>query len=48
MISETENGNISRQETVSMVPPLLLDIKSSDYVRIYLFICYTISTTNIL
>ncbi|VVC46159.1 Hypothetical protein CINCED_3A003626 [Cinara cedri] len=30
LISETENGNISRQETVSMIPPLLLDIKSSD------------------
>lgn len=44
MISETENGNISRQETVSMVPPLLLDIKPSDKVRIILFKSYSIST----
>lgn len=28
LITETENGTISRQETVSMIPPLLLDIKS--------------------
>lgn len=28
LISETESGNISRQEAVSMIPPLLLDIKS--------------------
>lgn len=27
LITETENGTISRQETVSMIPPLLLDIK---------------------
>ncbi|XP_069770293.1 RNA cytosine C(5)-methyltransferase NSUN2 [Narcine bancroftii] len=27
LISETESGNISRQEAVSMIPPLLLDIK---------------------
>ncbi|XP_067130671.1 RNA cytosine-C(5)-methyltransferase NSUN2 [Centruroides vittatus] len=27
LVSETESGNISRQETVSMIPPLLLDIK---------------------
>jgi len=32
LISETENGNISRQETVSMIPPLLLDIQSTDRV----------------
>lgn len=32
LISETGNGNISRQETVSMIPPLLLDIKPSDKV----------------
>ncbi|XP_025410289.1 tRNA (cytosine(34)-C(5))-methyltransferase [Sipha flava] len=30
LISETGNGNISRQETVSMIPPLLLDINPSD------------------
>lgn len=35
LISETENGNISRQETVSMIPPLLLDIKPNDKVRFY-------------
>lgn len=34
LISETGNGNISRQETVSMIPPLLLDVKPSDKVRI--------------
>jgi len=27
LISETETGNISRQETVSMIPPLVLDVK---------------------
>ncbi|XP_025200507.1 tRNA (cytosine(34)-C(5))-methyltransferase [Melanaphis sacchari] len=32
LISETGNGNISRQETVSMIPPLLLDVKPSDKV----------------
>ncbi|XP_060856524.1 tRNA (cytosine(34)-C(5))-methyltransferase [Metopolophium dirhodum] len=32
LISETGNGNISRQETVSMIPPLLLDIQPSDKV----------------
>ena len=37
LISETESGNISRQETVSMIPPLVLDVqphhKVSDPVR---------------
>ncbi|KAF8565377.1 hypothetical protein P879_02397 [Paragonimus westermani] len=28
LVSETESGNISRQEAVSMLPPLLLDIRS--------------------
>ncbi|KAK9503672.1 hypothetical protein O3M35_010185 [Rhynocoris fuscipes] len=28
LMAETATGNISRQETVSMIPPLLLDIKS--------------------
>ncbi|XP_037078171.1 tRNA (cytosine(34)-C(5))-methyltransferase-like [Pollicipes pollicipes] len=27
LISETESGNISRQETVSMIPPLVLDVQ---------------------
>lgn len=27
LVSETESGNISRQEAVSMLPPLLMDIK---------------------
>lgn len=27
LISETENGTISRQETVSMIPPLVLDVQ---------------------
>nr|CAH8824340.1 unnamed protein product [Trichobilharzia regenti] len=28
LVSETESGNISRQEAVSMLPPLLLDVRS--------------------
>lgn len=41
LISETGNGNISRQETVSMIPPLLLDIKPSDKVKmIYSTVLY--------
>ncbi|XP_064610384.1 LOW QUALITY PROTEIN: RNA cytosine-C(5)-methyltransferase NSUN2-like [Liolophura sinensis] len=28
LVSETESGNISRQEAVSMIPPILLDVKS--------------------
>ena len=27
LVSETESGNISRQETVSMIPPLVLDVR---------------------
>ena len=29
LISETETGSISRQETVSMIPPLLLNVQPS-------------------
>ncbi|KAG2194054.1 hypothetical protein INT47_008138 [Mucor saturninus] len=32
MVTETEAGNISRQEAVSMVPPLLMDIKPDQWV----------------
>lgn len=32
LVSETEVGNISRQELVSMIPVLLLDVKPSQYV----------------
>ncbi|KAI9504980.1 tRNA (cytosine-5-)-methyltransferase ncl1 [Coemansia spiralis] len=32
LVTETEVGNISRQEAVSMVPPLLLDVHSNHYV----------------
>ncbi|KAJ2747400.1 tRNA (cytosine-5-)-methyltransferase ncl1 [Coemansia sp. BCRC 34301] len=32
LVTETEVGNISRQEAVSMVPPLFLDVQSSHYV----------------
>ena len=32
LVSETEVGNISRQEAVSMVPPLLLDVQSHHFV----------------
>lgn len=28
LISETENGSISRQETVSMIPPIVLDVQA--------------------
>ncbi|GLV36430.1 NOP2-Sun domain family member 2 [Carabus blaptoides fortunei] len=28
LISETQNGTVSRQETVSMIPPLVLDVQS--------------------
>lgn len=41
LIAETNSGNISRQEVVSMVPPLVLDVKPSHKVFIsnisYLF-----------
>lgn len=33
LISETNNGSISRQEVVSMVPPLVLDVRPSHKVR---------------
>ncbi|KAI5954201.1 NCL1 [Candida jiufengensis] len=32
LVIETEVGNISRQEAVSMIPPLLMDIKPEHYV----------------
>lgn len=32
LVSETDSGNISRQELVSMIPPLLLDVKSNHLV----------------
>ncbi|KAK4900443.1 hypothetical protein LTR28_001420, partial [Elasticomyces elasticus] len=32
LVSETSVGNISRQEVVSMIPPLLLDVRPSDTV----------------
>lgn len=32
LVVETEVGNISRQEAVSMIPPLLLDVKPHHYV----------------
>lgn len=33
LIAETNNGSISRQEVVSMVPPLVLDVKPSHKVQ---------------
>lgn len=27
LIQQTQNGNISRQEAVSMIPPLMLDVR---------------------
>lgn len=35
LISETEHGTISRQESVSMIPPLVLDIKSHHKVYLH-------------
>ncbi|PKK79815.1 S-adenosyl-L-methionine-dependent methyltransferase [Rhizophagus irregularis] len=32
LVAETEVGNISRQEAVSMIPPLLLDVKPNHWV----------------
>lgn len=32
LVSETEAGNISRQEAVSMIPPLLLDVQPGHWV----------------
>lgn len=37
LMSETATGNISRQETVSMIPPLLLDVESHHKVKNSLF-----------
>ena len=34
LISETNCGNINRQEVVSMIPPLLLDVKPHHKVNI--------------
>lgn len=34
LIAETNSGNISRQEVVSMVPPLVLDVKPSHKVHL--------------
>ena len=34
LVSETESGHISRQEAVSMIPPLVLDVKSHHKVRL--------------
>lgn len=36
LIAETNNGSISRQEVVSMVPPLVLDVKPGHKVYKYL------------
>ena len=36
LIHQTENGNLNRQEAVSMIPPLLLDIKSHHKVSNFL------------
>lgn len=34
LIAETSTGNISRQEAVSMIPPLVLDVKPHHKVRL--------------
>lgn len=33
LVHEADVGNISRQEAVSMIPPLLLDVQPHHYVR---------------
>lgn len=46
LIAETNSGNISRQEVVSMVPPLVLDVKPShkvlrlNFLKPFIFYCY--------
>ena len=35
LVSETETGSISRQETVSMIPPLVLDVQPHHKVTPY-------------
>lgn len=45
LINETKNGTISRQETVSMIPPLALDIKSHHKVS-FLAILFEIKLTS--
>ncbi|KAL8563640.1 hypothetical protein ACOMHN_055274 [Nucella lapillus] len=37
LVSETETGNISRQEAVSMIPPLVLDVQPNSKVSSFLF-----------
>lgn len=34
LVAETEVGNISRQEAVSMIPPLLLDVQPQHWVSL--------------
>lgn len=38
LITETDNGTISRQETVSMIPPLVLNIEPHHKVHIVFFL----------
>lgn len=40
LINQTENGNLNRQEAVSMIPPLLLDVKSHHKVEYLLNECF--------
>lgn len=42
LINQTENGNLNRQEAVSMIPPLLLDIKSHHKVEMHKIIALKI------
>ena len=40
LVSETDTGSISRQETVSMIPPLVLDVQPHHKVtRLAFFTC---------
>lgn len=46
LINQTENGNLNRQEAVSMIPPLLLDVKSHHKVQ-FLLIIYKVCIFNL-
>lgn len=42
LISETQGGNINRQEVVSMIPPILLDVQSHHKVKNFVISSLTI------
>jgi hypothetical protein len=46
MKKENDAGAITRQEAVSMIPPLFLDVKPHHYVRLSSQACYTANQTS--